>query len=269
MRILPAMLFAAGIIFYSSATAQETIHFEAKDGTSADVTLISTNPDEGRNSSIYLGFFGPEGMNNIGFSTYKPAKYYISAVGGLTGGTLDASYFFTTKVKESSISNSLKGSGNVTYVGKIPLEKRTAVGIHGGAGYTDYSFMNTSGDNAYSTMSGFGGITVFKAKHINMYIDESKRKGARNGTLLMRLNADAIFYFNQKFIRGTYVNPGPDDDISTMARTIGFRVYVDGKATMWGRKGRLSLNYMLGVGRNSDLKRKLPAIGGMGFGYNF
>jgi hypothetical protein len=269
MRTLSACIFALCCVFHSSITAQEVIHFEAKDGTTANVTLISTNPDEGRNNSIYLGFFGPEGLNSIGFSTYKPGKYYINALGGFTGGMLDGSYFFTTKVKESSITNSLKGGGNVTYVGKIPLEKRTAFGLHGGAGYTDYSFGGVSGTNAYSTMNSFAGISLLKAKHIEMYIDESKRRGARNGTLIMRLNADVIFYFGQKNSKGKYLNSGLVQDISAITRTMGFRVYVDGKATVWGRKGRLSLNYMLGVGQNSDRRKKLPGIGGIGFGYNF
>ncbi len=182
---------------------------------------------------------------------------------------VDGSFFLTSKLKESSISNSLKAEGNITYVGKIPVEKRTSFGLHGGAGYTDYSFQGSNTSNSYSTMSAFGGISLLKAKHLQIVIDENVRRGARNGTLIMRLNADGIFYFGQKSIKGNAVNPSGDSSLSVLTRNIGFRVYVDGKATVWGRKGRLSLNYMLGIGQNSMRKNRLPAIGGLGFGYNF
>lgn len=269
MKKLTSIFFILGSLCHFSATAQKTLNFKATDGTTAEVTLVSTNPDEGRNSSLYAGFFGPEGINNIGFSNYGPGKYYINIMGGATGGMIDGSYFFITKVKESTVSNSLKDGNNVAYVGKLPLEKRTAFGLHGGAGYTDYSLFNTASNNSYSTMSGFGGISLLKAKHIEIFIDETSRRGARNGTLIMRLNADAIFYFGQKFVQGKAVNPGGATDLASMTRTMGFRLYLDGKATLWGRKGRLSINYMVGVGRNSDASTKLPAIGGLGLGYNF
>lgn len=265
ITLLPAILF---LFFLTTVTAQETIHFEAKDGTSADVTLHSTNPDEGRNNSIYFGGFGPEGVNMLGFSVYNPGTFYINGLGGPTGGMLDASYFLTTTTKESSISNSLKGYGNVRYVGKIPLTKRTAFGVHGGAGYTDYSSFNTEYGQKFSTMSAFGGVSLLKAKHVHLTVDD-ERRGERNGTLIVRLNADGIFYFSQKFRRGKGADPEDDIDVNTMTRKFGVRIYVDGKATVWGRRGRMSLNYMLGIGRNADISSRARVFGGLGFGYNF
>jgi hypothetical protein len=47
--------------FISSAQRSGTLEYE--DGTSVDLKIISVDPDEGRNACIYLGAFGPEGLN--------------------------------------------------------------------------------------------------------------------------------------------------------------------------------------------------------------
>lgn len=287
MRKLTAFLFIVGTLCRFSTTAQEKIHFESKDpkiNRPIDVTILSKDPDEGRNSCIYVGLFllegnpKQQGSNQIGFSKYGPGKYFINIVGGYGGGVIDGSYFFTTKEKESYIKNSLAvdygyGGSSVKYVGKIPLIKRTAFGLHGGAGYHDFSSFNNEYDDTYSTMSIFGGISLLKAKHIDITVDDIENgKSSKKGTLIKRLNADVIYYFGQKFVRGKGADPSvpPSEDLATMTRNIGFRIYVDGRASIWNRKGIISVNYMYGIGRSSYASvLPISLILGLGLGYTF
>lgn len=262
-------LSLATTLLFASAIFSQNIHFSAKDGTTADVEMISVNPDEGRNHSIYLGLFGPEGMNLIGFSKYAPTQYYVNLMAGASGGNVDASIFFFSKTKNSKIRQSIKAEGRTRYVGDLPLEKRTSYGFHGGAGYVDYTFFGIMDDNSYSTMSAFAGLSLLTAKHVNLVIDGNDRRGKRNGTAIFRLNADVIYYFNQKLVAGKYEQPDEDETIADATRNIGFRIYVDGKSTAWGRSGRLGINYMLGIGRNSNKKENFTPFAGFGFGYNF
>ncbi len=67
LKLICSILFS---FLLAAVKAQDEITFSSSNGTTVNVTVLSKNADEGRNNSVYLGFFGPEGVNSLGFSTY-------------------------------------------------------------------------------------------------------------------------------------------------------------------------------------------------------
>lgn len=243
--------------------------YRAVDGTSVDLEIINSNPDEGRNACIYIGRYGLEGSNMIGANYYRPNKFFINGMAGTSGGNIDLSLLFINKTRQVVSKQTVKSNYRTKYVVKIPIPSKLSFGPHLGVSFTDYSkflFNNAFGVDAeyrsYSTMGIAGGVSLLGAKHIHL-----KRHGdvaEAQGTVIHRINADGIFYFNRK-LPSDYNGTETIDDLS---RKIGYRIYYDAKATIWGGAGRLSMNYMIGVGLNSQLKG-FPIFAGLGLGYNF
>lgn len=237
--------------------------YEAPTGKRVEVEIVNDNPDEGRNASIFVGFFGPQGINMLGANYYKPKSYFINGLVGPTGGQLDVSLFLKNTTKPMVLRQSVAMEGHTKYMVRVFGEKRKSLGLHGGASYMDYSFDGPT----YSSLGVFAGVSLLKAKHAHWKISSNYRQA--QGTLINRLNADVIYYVPVVNIE-TPVTPGTVvyDEPDQLYRKVGARVYYDGKATLWSRGGRISFNYMLGVGLNED-KRSLPFFGGLGLGYNF
>lgn len=266
------IIFLVSLFIYSLPSySQKKIHFISGDGTSANVEIISSNADDGRNNCVYGGFLAIEGLQSIAFSKYKPTKYYLNIMGGFTGLQMDGNLFFSTKIKEDFIFQTIKVNSNVQYIGEIPIQKRISYGFHGGIGYTDNSFSRLSTLNSFSTMCGVAGISLLSSKHVNLIVDGNKAKGRKNGTTLFRANADMVFYFNKKYIAapGNNIGAGGILDLQEETRNFGYRLYIDGKATIWGKDGRFSINYLLGACKNSDATQRYMLILGAGLGYNF
>jgi hypothetical protein len=254
-------LFIAVLILQSFESFSQRQTYQAKDGTSVDLEVLSSNPDEGRNASIYLGFFGPEGMHNVGASYHQPAKFYLNVLAGRTGANLDGSFFLFSTLKPTKIKQSVKQDYNTRYVVKIPAEKRRSFGIHIGVSSVDYSKMTDAPASGLSAKSVFGGLSLLKSKHTHWKIYDDYRQA--QGTAINRLNADVIYYFDRSAV---YLEPG--ETLDDASRKMGVRLYYDGKATFWSRAGRMGLNYMLGVALNSDMDG-IPLFAGIGLGYNF
>lgn len=235
--------------------------YAAKDGTTVDLEVLSVNPDEGRNASIYVGFFGPEGMHNIGANYHKPAKFYINGLAGRSGGAVDASIFLASSLKSAKFKQSVKQAYRTKYVVKIPGQKRRSFGLHMGVSSVNYTKLADGPSSGLSTKSVFGGLSLLKSKHTHWKIFDSYEKA--QGTAINRLNADVMYYFDRK---AAWLQPG--ETVEGVSRPMGVRLYYDGKATFWSRQGRLGLNYMLGVALNSD-KQGFPLFAGIGLGYSF
>ncbi|AHM61263.1 hypothetical protein D770_15045 [Flammeovirgaceae bacterium 311] len=245
-------------LFQIEALAQRET-YRADDGTQVDVNIVSVDPDAGRNTSIFLGYFGPEGAHILGANHYKPGKYFINGLVGKTGAHIDGSIFFATATKQIKLKQSVKMTHNTKYVIKVPALKHRSFGLHMGANMVDYSKL-VEATGYHSTTGVFGGFSLLKAKHTHWKIHDSY--GEAQGTMINRLNADIIYYFNTE---STYYSTS---DLEVGTRKIGARLYYDGKATIWSRQGRLSINYMLGVGINSA-RESIPLFAGFGVGYNF
>lgn len=257
-RVLGLLVFL--VLLQIEARAQRQT-YTAEDGTQIDVEIISVDPDKGRNTSIFIGVFGPEGAHTLGANYYKPGKFFINGLVGRSGGHVDGSIFFITSTKEIKMKQSVKVSGNTKYVIKVPGLKRRSFGLHMGANMVDYSKMNDA-TAQHSAVGVFGGLSLLKARHTNWKIYDSFRQA--QGTLINRLNADVIYYVHTEYPEAYMTTETGTEP----ARKIGARIYYDGKATFWSRQGRISLNYMLGVGLNSDMDG-IPLFGGLGLGYNF
>lgn len=263
MRILYSLFF--NLMLFSTLLSAQRKTYVAKDGTEVDVEIMNIHPDEGRNASIFLGPFGPEGINFIGGNFHNPGKYYLNGLLGQSGGQLDGSFFLISKIKDSKISQSVKSTGTYSsstrYVVKVPIKKRISFGLHGGASYVDYSKIQ-SDYYEHNAIGIFGGFSYLKSKHTHWKIFDDYKEA--QGTLVKRLNADFIYYFvNQP--HNTSLDPS---DVPLATRKIGARIYYDGKATFWSKHGRIGFNYMLGVGLNSGVEN-LPIFAGIGLGYSF
>jgi hypothetical protein len=237
--------------------------YEAPNGKQVDVEIVNDNPDEGRNASIFVGFFGPQGVNLLGANYYKPKSYFINGLIGPASGQVDVSLFLRNTVKPTVLRQSVAMEGRTKYMVRVFTEKRKSLGLHGGASYMNYSFDGPD----YSSLGVFAGVSLLKSKHAYWKISSNYKQA--QGTLINRLNADVIYYV--PLVRtatpaatGTVGYGEPERTY----RKVGARVYYDGKATLWSRGGRVSFNYMLGVGINED-KQSLPFFAGLGLGYNF
>lgn len=233
--------------------------YQFEDSTEIYVQIVSSDPNKGRNKSIYLGAFGPEAMPNIiGFSYYNPKKSYLNVMGGLHGGMIDGNIILTSKGKPITMKQSVKLSGYTKYVVKIPSQKQFSTAVHFGSSY----YRHTLYSNPFSATGLIGGLSLIKARHAHWLIDSHYKEA--QGTSLNRLNADVILYVNRQPI-------GAERDRATVeenTRQIGWRLYYDGKATFWSRKGHWDMHYMLGVGQGVD-KRSMLLLGGFGIGYSF
>ena len=72
-------LLVLTIFFYHTSLClmAQRKSYQAQDGTSVDVEVISTNPDEGRNACVFLGLFGPGGVNTLGANYYRPGAFLL------------------------------------------------------------------------------------------------------------------------------------------------------------------------------------------------
>ena len=246
--------------------------YVANDGTNVDVEVINTNPADCKKACIYIGKFGLETNNLIGASYYSPDKYFINGLFGLYGGNIDISNLFINLDRKINIKQTVKSKwagyhSRTNYKVKIPTNTRLSIGTHLGLCYINYSrsesreVFNIYSYNPYSAMGVFGGITFLSAKYVNWRIED---KYNLEGTSIDRINIDAIYYFNRKLLK----NYDGNETIDDYTRSVGYRIYYEGKATFWGFRGGIGLNYMLGYGLNSSLQ-DLEFFFGLGVGYNF
>lgn len=247
--------------------------FSAKDGTSVDIEILSANADDLKKTSIYMGVFYNEGLQILGVSHHEPEKYYINGMLGFFGGTIDGNYIISSKLKDDEIAQTVKATGNSRFLTKyyavIPVKKRISYAIHGGITYLDESIFLTEPLNATDEilmrrLGVYGGVSLLRSKFVSLKIFNSAKKA--QGTAISRLNADIVGNV-LRGIAGVYEGESSANDL---IRLIVFRVYYDGKATLWSRNGRISFNYMLGVGTGHNKNRStITAIVGLGVGYNF
>lgn len=263
MKFKILQLIVATALAITANSQQQT--FKGTDGTTVTANIISTNPDEGKHASIYVGVFGPEGVNVVGASYYKPGALYLNAMAGPTGGMIDGSFFFLSGMKECKLRQSIKSGAIANSYITAPLDKRKSLGVHAGTNYIDYSSFKTTYLNPFSASGVFGGLTFLSSGHAHWKIDKNNQEV--QGTTIGRVNADIIYYTNRKLVN---IKDSKEHVlIDEVSRKIGFRVYFDGKTSVWSRNGRTSINYMIGVGRNADRATNFVPFGGIGFGYNF
>lgn len=97
---------------------------------------------------------------------------------------------------------------------------------------------------------------------MKIYDDYRQRKG----TLISRLNADIVHYIDPKLIEE---DPSDSEDSNSILRKTGFRIYYDGKTSIWSRSGAVSVHYMIGFGQHICKIDSFTIIAGFGFGYSF
>ena len=233
--------------------------FKFEDGTVINVDIRNTNPDEGRKASVFVGGFGPEELHFVGATYYKPSRFYVEALWGTSSFDVDGNIFFFSKLKKARFRQSVRTSGNTRYVLRVPGEKRKMLGLHTGAGQTEF-FKTETSRGLFSATTVVAGLTWMGAKHTNWYI-ESDNKTVQ-GTALCRLNADVVFYLNRQMVGGK-------GSVDSVSRDMGYRLYYDGGTTVWSKSGRFTIHYMFGVGLPADKLVKWNLIAGLGLGYSF
>jgi len=247
-------LVAVNLISFSLIAQSGTYVFD--DSTEIYLQVVNSNPDKGRNAAIFLGAFGPEGMNILGGTYYIPKKSYLSVMAGLNGAIIDGNWLFFSKEKPIEMKQSISMENNTKYVARVPSVKRISFGAHFGTSYYQYNF-----SDEFSAMGIIGGFTLLRARHAQWLI-ESKYKRAQ-GTAISRLNADFVYYPYRQ------VSSQEDDvHIDEVSRKIGYRLYFDGKSTLWSRNGRVAIHYLFGIGHGSA-KTGIFLMGGIGLGYSF
>lgn len=250
--------------------------YEFEDNTRVDVEVVSVDPDKGRHASIFIGFFGLEGtqLNYLGANYYKPEKFYINGLLGPKGGTIDGNIFFVNKLKKAKFRQSVHGNSSVSYVISIPGEKRKSLGLHLGSHYITYDVppektINSELTQTKRAINLITGLSLLGAKHTHWKIFNQRKEA--QGTSLFRINLDFLYYLNQAdIVKKNYDFNNPYTTMgSKNFNSVGGKIYVDGKTTIWSRKGRVCINYMLGAGVNTNLAKFKYFFAGLGFGYSF
>lgn len=244
--------------------SQEFEDYIFEDGSSIGVKVNSLNPDNGLRGNVYVGIFGPTGHIMFGgYNHYIPEKLYINGLVGYTGGILDATLILKSDTKEKILKQSVRAESTYNtltkYVVKIPSEKRRSFGIHTGLEVLN-SDLNE--DFKKQALGIIGGISFLRARYANLEIRSDYEE--RQGSLVNRLNLDVIVYP----IRNVGRELLPDETIDDELGLIGGRLYFDGRASLWSKRGRFTINYMLGVGFSPD-PNVSSLFGGLGFGYGF
>jgi hypothetical protein len=272
-------IFILSALYCSMAISQETLKLKAEDGTEFEVDILNKNPDEGRNAEVYLGAFGIDGVHILGANYNIPKIANINLGIGVNNYWLDGSVFAYSWIKNGKIKQSvgynstgINNMGQSTvqkYVAKIPSDKRRSIGLHGG--FNSFSFlMSKEGTTRLDGMSWSAGLTFLRAMHVHWGIKEngSTEKG-RQGTLINKFHADYVGYFNQSVSSISthgFIEPQP---LSYYTRNSGFRIYLDGKATFWSEKGRISVHYMAGIAQGAEALKSIDVLFGLGVGFNF
>ncbi len=258
------LLISLALVFpFYSISQEQTYTFD--DGTKVTAEVINNNPDNARKLAIIpLGLYNIEGGQMIAASFYSPTKFYASAMVGPNSFMVEGNYFFINQLKDCPIKQSVKdvysGRNSITsYVIKVPAEKRISYGIHTGISNTSYTYnsLEVTPNYNYSTMGAVIGITRIGVKQAHWKIEKKKEL---KGSSLVRLNADAVFYFNQKKVN-------ENEPLSITPNTFGYRLYYDGQFTLWG--GKFSFKYMLGLKHDSYTKKFAELFAGLGAGFSF
>ena len=270
------------VLVVNNAWAQvETVTFD--DGTKIPVEIVDKGPDGGRNTALYFGGLGIGGIKLVGFDYYKPTKYFFSAMAGPNNYMVDGNYFFANFTKDITLSQSVEGGPNsgIKYVLRFPAKKRSSLGAH-----LCLNHLNQINNPEASFNWGWfkltevnPGISWLSAKNSKLKMSETN---IRQGSSYKRINLDAIFYSSrsidiESYTRVSYkfTDTGSHTIVTTKSvddvlNKIGYRFYIDGKATDWG-KGRFSYKYTIGV-QSSPLKEDgltPKMMAGVGVGYSF
>ncbi len=249
--------------------------YTGEDGT--EIEVINDNPDSIKKACVYVGRFGLEGINFIGASYYQPKRFFVNLFLGRTGGSIDGSVFFFNTIRNVKtkilISSESSGSGQYrtktkTYL-KVPSSNRLSFGLHMGTSIANYSklerykeyFNFVKSPNSPITSHGvFGGLTLLEARQMKYKLFARSKQGS----LIRRLNADAIYYYK----RDSHTPEINATNIDTYSREVGYRLYYDFKATVVTKRGNFGVNGLLGVGTNSQLIN-IPIFLGFGIGFSF
>lgn len=232
--------------------------YSAQDGSTFELENVNSDPDQGRNAEVYLGIFGPEGLNLIGISYLKPTKYFFNVAGGHQSIFGEANIFLHSWKKQRHVRSSLAGYGHIRYVAKVLVEKRRSFGLHVGANYFNDYILGTAD---VTTTAVFTGFSLLRSSHVHWKVKNGYAEV--QGTAINRLNLDVVRYINPQLNSADYTT------IEEEAREIGARLLFDGKVTIWSRGGRVSLHYMLGVSIPLSKRVDVGVPGGLGIGYNF
>ncbi len=265
MKILIFVFFL--LFIQTGLFSQDFETFEFEDGSSIDVRVVTTDPDEGLKGNVYAGLFTPTGhVGLVGYNHYIPTKMYINGTFGLKGGLLDASFFLYNKTKNKTLKQSVKSSSSgdviTKHVIRLPTLKRRSIGVHTGIEVLNYEFSGSDEEYKKQAVGFIGGLSVLGARYANLKMKTKYKE--RQGSLVNRLNLDFMIYPFRKIGKELQ----PDETIDEFLGLMGLRIYYDGRASVWSRNGRVSLNYMLGVNVSTD-SNATPLILGIGFGYGF
>ena len=248
--LFPGFFF---FFFYHAALAQEyTAVFE--DGSEVDYEIINDHTDAKNRFNINLNLFSFADVSQpLVVSYFLPDAFSLNARAWYYSAGLDGLIFLSSYEKPSSVAATIKrgysrGRTLTDYRTEIDVTRKTYFGIHTGYTYKDFSGGGSLG--ALLEEPGFVvheiviGLGLTRGKFMEMIVHTVKKPVRLKGTTTFSLYADALIYPIRRHSELSEHTPESINEIST---PIGFRTYLEGKSSFWGRR-EFGMAYQLGVG---------------------
>lgn len=256
-------LILSSLLVFKTAAQDSTFFAQAKDGTAFEVRSVNSNPDIGRYKSIALGPIGISGIKILGYYHYEPTKFYASAMLGYNNYMVDGNLFLLNRTKNTTIRQSLNNNSNVKYVLKFPSQKRVSLGPHLSFNYINDFYGATWHDEHFKVLEIAGGISILKSE--SAHWDVLSLGLQKQGSSYRRINIDGIINAFGEIDTAEY---SPGTTASNYLMPFGYRVYIDGKTAVWGKKGSFAIHYKIGMQSRVSTIAPIP-IAGLAIGYAF
>ncbi len=272
--VLFLLIFSVNKAF-SQIDIKDTLYYEGS-GKKYRVFVLSDSYKDIQKLNFWVGgIVGADRMSFAGVSYYQPDKFLINSYFGLGAG-VDGNYFIKSWTKDKTMRQSIdfSKSGIATkYVADLPIKKGFSIGPH--LGYSHFKqqvYQSSNFEHWASSMAT--GFTFLRVKHGNYGI--SSKYASRRGHKIVALHADFLWFFNHSY-PGSHASYTPDEyEAISVANTnnYGFRIYIDGNATVWNRKGRFGFKYHLGFSIPADKRDMfgdeiIGMTGGVGLSWSF
>lgn len=270
------LLLSLLFLFEIGFAQNEIKTYKVSNNESIDVEFLSTDPDEIRRVNAYVGPSYQAGKIYLGGISYEyPSKFLINTQFGLKFGnsesedaiglgfSIDANYFFYSKLRPSTIKRILKPGYEIRnglaykLMFKEEIDRRVSHGIH--LGFTDAGVMFDGFGIAHQTIAI--GYSYMRVRHLDILI--GKKKVRKKIQTFDRLTVDVLLHRNIYFHQNGQLASTEDWPLT------GARVFYDLRFPLWFSNGRPNIQFILGAETllRPDDNFNMNGIFGFGFGY--
>lgn len=270
------LIITSGLLVISFSVKAQKKKAVSKDGEVVDYEVISNDANDMNRFVVYIPAMGDEGYSLLGFSYFKPEKYFIrtNLIGPTNSieGTLFLKNLSFYRDKEHKLIVSVKTESDVIHTGyvKESIRKRTYIGIHGGYTYKTYpsTFVkHVLADKLTAHELALGGGLI-TGKFIKWVVFPKGKPLVLKVTSQFGVYADVLFYPVIK-----YKGPEPIIDnegkqyssYRDLITNFGARAYIEGRFPIL-TGADFGFHYRLGLGFGA-LKGEggMYGIGALGF----